>query len=609
VVDEGLRVLADATHLDRKRSADQAVRALARYHRFLRALAGRRMASSLPAAVQEEMARVVAALISGLEGMTPPANLAARPESFNAILSPHLLAPTAVVPILAHAKRTGIELSSSQWLAVATVHLEAGRLEDGLRALARAAGSDASASYRLMAAEGVPSLADAVKLLEPIVAGLPVDADADAEGHEAPGTNSNPQVDLGTTARAWSILLSRAAADEGVTAKHLLALVAQIPDAVAIGHTLTPVMHGLLRRGDVVAARRLWRDIQNSYQAVGGSARLIDAATLCVGAEVQFARADGLTHALKAVDHYAWRPKRGHQVEAPRPAGGRAVHLDTQALNVLLSLASRDGKPGVAFRLWEAARGRWGVVHDDISLTLLLECARTCTERGFDPGLESFRGRLRALASAIHATPATYQAREVDWRSVPLKELLDPPRYSWHEEHGGQQPWARARALFRAVVLGNWPGLADVSSPLGARSFLGLADFLSPRAFPAASTCPPPAADAAYAHIIPSARTWEAYMSLLRQYGSEFGDAAAAEDEVARALGWMRALGTRPTWRTSLEALMHIGEHEGARRRVRIKGRTVLARDEEILRAWLGEWLPAVPSESEVADFRRQTIR
>jgi hypothetical protein len=54
---------------------------------------------------------------------------------------------------------------------------------------------------------------------------------------------------------------------------------------------------------------------------------------------------------------------------------------------------------------------------------------------------------------------------------------------------------------------------------------------------------------------------------------------------------------------------MHIGEHEGARRRVRIKGRTVLARDEEILRAWLGEWLPAVPSESEVADFRRQTIR
>ncbi|BEI86216.1 hypothetical protein CcaverHIS002_0605030 [Cutaneotrichosporon cavernicola] len=606
VVDEALDVLAAATQLDIKNGADAVERGIARYHRFLRALAGTNPATDLPAAVQDEMARVVSSLVSVLEGMTPPATLAARPASFNALLSTRLLAPTTIGPILAHAKRWKLELSSSQWLAVATVGLQAGRHEGALRALSHAAGSDSTARHRLMAAEGVASLVEAVKLLEPFVAGLLVDTAAGETGAGRKAVDS-AIADPTTSTRAWSILLSRVAADDCVTAKQLSTLVSQVPDAMAVSHTLTPVMRGLVQRGDIVAARRIWRDVQNSYQAAGeGRAALIDAAALSVGAEVQFTRPNGLTHALKAVDYYAWRPRRGHRVESPRPAGGRAVRLDTQALNVLISLASRAGQPGVAFRLWEAGLPRWDVVHDDISLTLILECALMCTERGFDPGMDSFRGRLRALASALHSTPTTYQSKEVDWRSAPITALLDPPRYSWHEEHGGQQPWARARALFRTVVLGNWPGLADVPSPLGARSFMGLVDLISPRAFPAASTCPPPASGANYAHIIPSARTWEVYMSLLRQYGVEFGDEAAVVDEVARGLGWMRALGTKPTWRTTLEALMHVGEHEGARRRVRIHGRTVLARDEEILRAWLGEWLPAVPSESDVANFRRK---
>ncbi|GMK57312.1 hypothetical protein CspeluHIS016_0401460 [Cutaneotrichosporon spelunceum] len=609
VVDEALDILAAVTQLDIKNEADEVERAIGRYHRFLRALAGTGPAAALTAVVQDEMARVVSALISTLETMTPPGTLAARPASFTALLSARLLAPTTLRPILAHAKKWRLELSPSQWLAVATVGLQSGRHEGALTALAHAAGADSTVRSRLMEAQGAASLVDTVKLLEPFVTGLLVDT-ATAEVETDRQAASSPMEDLATSTRAWSILLSRVAADDDVTAKQLSTLVSQIPDAMAVSHTLTPVMHGLMRRGDIVAARRIWRDIQNSYQAAGeGRGAVIDAATLSVGAEVQFARPNGLKHALKAVDHYAWRPRRGHRVESPRPAGGRAVRLDTQALNVLISLASRAGQPGVTFRLWEAARARWGVIHDDISLTLVLESALTCTERGFDPGMDSFRGRLRALASAIHSTPATYKSKEVDWRSVPLTALLDPPHYSWHEEHGGQQPWARARALFRAVVLGNWPGLADVPSPLGARSFLGIADLLSPRSFPAASICPPPAPGADYAHIIPSARTWEMYMSLLRKYGVEFGDAAAVEDEVARALGWMRTLGTKPTWRTTLEALMHVGEHEGARRRVRIKDRTVLARDEEILRAWLSEWLPTVPSESEVADFRRRISR
>ncbi|CAK9784406.1 hypothetical protein CC85DRAFT_289187 [Cutaneotrichosporon oleaginosum] len=614
VVDEGLRVLTAISDLERRRS-DIVDRTISRYHRFLRALAGGSNASALPNALQEELGRVVGVLTSSLESMTPPANLAVRPASFNALLSPRFLVPATLAPVLAHVNNTRIALSSSQWLAVATVSLASGRQQDALNALAQSAGGGSSASHRLMAAEGAASLAEAVELLQPIVASMPVDTDSNIDGARPQAAAAADAVqegmDLDTSRRAWSILLSRAANNDGVSAKQLSALAAQIPDAMIVGHTITPVMHGLVRRGDLVAARRIWRDLQNSYQAAtdsGMRAALIDAAALSVGAEVQFARPDGLVHALKAVDFYAWRPQQGHKVESPRPAGGRAVRLDTQSLNLLISLASRDGKPGVAFRLWEAARDRWGVIHDDITLTNLIECARTCVESGFDPGMDTLRGRLRALASALHSAP-TYQKKEVDWRVVPLKALLDPPRYSWHEEYGGQQPWARARALFRAVVLGNWPGLEQVPSPLGARTFLGIADLIAPRAFPAPSTYPAPASGAVYAHVIPSAKTWEAYMSLLRQYGAEFGDAAAAEDEVARALGWMRALGIRPTWRTALEALMHVGEQEGARRRVRINNRTVLARDEEILRAWLAEWIPAVPSESDVADYRRQIFR
>lgn len=668
-VDAALRALHAATRLDAQRSGRDgargvATRTIAWYHRFLRCLAmcdvhGVETALRLPAAVQEQMGVVVAALIKELEGLSSPempsAGLDLRPVTLNALLSPRLLTLGTVKLIIAHAEKAGIEFTSSQWLAAATVYLHEGKTEEAFKCLAHAGrGVDLDFSHRLMAAQGASTLTETVMMLEPIVAGLPVSADVgevegESEGEGDDGAeastdsavdsiraktaasnsvpptqaDSAPRPSWSTTMRAWSILLARAATDQSVTAKQLSALADSLPEDMAVSYTVTPVMHGLVSRGDVIEARRFWRALQNRYTAAPQSekALFLDAPALSVGTELQFQRGamnptnpepsnQALKHSLTAVDYYGRRPRRGHRVESERPHGGRSIRLDTQTLNVLLHQAARAGRPGIAFRLWEAARPRWGIWHDDISLTLMLDMARTCVDNGFDPGLDTFRGRLRALASALHPSKSsTYTPpSEVDWRTAPLKSLLDPPRYSWHEEHGPTQPWTRARALFRAIVLGNWPALASVTSPLGARSFLGIADLLSPRSLPGGAHMPPPSPDSAYAHIIPSAATWQAYMSLLRRYGEEWGDDDAAEDEVATALGWMRALGVKPTWRTGLEALVHVGEHEGARRRVRIGGRTVLARDEEILRAWLKEWCGNVPDESEVAALRRQQM-
>lgn len=73
----------------------------------------------------------------------------------------------------------------------------------------------------------------------------------------------------------------------------------------------------------------------------------------------------------------------------------------------------------------------------------------------------------------------------------------------------------------------------------------------------------------------------------------------------------MRSLKIIPTKKTMLLALTYLGEVEGPRRVLADweEGKSKLVRDTEVIRRWLDEWVKkGVPSEDQVAEFRRSTV-
>ena len=73
----------------------------------------------------------------------------------------------------------------------------------------------------------------------------------------------------------------------------------------------------------------------------------------------------------------------------------------------------------------------------------------------------------------------------------------------------------------------------------------------------------------------------------------------------------MKELEIKPTKKTMLLALTHLGEVEGPRRVLANweNGQSRLVRDTEVLRRWLVDWVGrGVPTENDVADHRRQML-
>ncbi|KAL1413139.1 hypothetical protein Q8F55_000888 [Vanrija albida] len=601
-----------AADLNTETATKAAENTISHHHTILHALgayAGNdpyyRNARDLPQHVQYLVGVVVKHLIVSLESV--PSSSAARPSialrqaTLDAVFSPQLLVPGSLAPLIEHCKSTGVEMKPAYWRQAATVAAHSGDSAAAAEYAARVGdeGEGHENADVLLAALVKSSVNETIEALVPLLSGGRSGATNPASGatHAASGTADTSDIE-----RAWCYLLSRASSDPTVSPQAIIDLANGVPEAAISAYTLTPAMHALNQRGDADTAMRIWTDLVRRYRVADPARRrhLIDATALSVGAEVAYSSAlghtdDALERPIKLVDQYA---------RSPTP-----VPLDTQTLNTLLRMCLRSGRPGTAFRLWHAAPLRWGLSPDDISLTLLLNTARF---NNHDTELDAFRHRLRLLRDALGAQhtdaeiaqePLTRRAAE--WPSAPASVLLDGARYSWREEHGAVQPWEKARALFRDVVLGNWPALADVRSPLEHPSgaWSAVSGFISPpSALAAHAPRPPPAPSglATYPHIIPSEATWNAYVGLLGSYDRP--------REIPTALAWMRELRAKPLHRTMATALMHIGEHEGPRRRVRwASGETALARDEEIMRAWLVEWLgaEAVPTEEEVAEHRR----
>ncbi|TYJ56404.1 hypothetical protein B9479_002807 [Cryptococcus floricola] len=424
---------------------------------------------------------------------------------------------------------------------------------------------------------------------------------------------------------AWSILLSRLAREKSVTSEALLELSETMPVSCTVGHTMTCLVHGLMLRGELNKAWQILNTLadmeKNATDKKRG--RYFDRVALAVGAQVCH-RLHGLDAAIEYVDSWALRPWQS----LPSPGQvDNSIKLDRVCLDVLLGLCKAEGAVSIAFRLWKAALPRWGVYADDSSLKVLVDGARYASQNKDMSEEEVFRERWRDMKAGF-----SFRRKEVEedqfeaydaagFAKGPTSVLLDPPNNTWHDEHR-EKPWQMARSVFRKVLLGNWPGLSDVVSPLDeveqtmmdrfSALFDGDSGITHSTPGPSSSTSPDtplPAPHAPYTHISPSSSAFHSYIALLGYY--------SLPQEIPLSFAWMRSLGVKPKWKTLRLGLMYVGEAEGPRRWVKGPGgERRLVRDEEVLREWLQGWLEddsrslegsemSVPSEGDVAEFRR----
>ncbi|KAL7423080.1 hypothetical protein Q5752_002379 [Cryptotrichosporon argae] len=434
-----------------------------------------------------------------------------------------------------------------------------------------------------------PTLADALAELEPLIQASSQDA--------------------------WHLLALRSTLDSSVPATSLLDIANAMPDDCVTALTMTPIMHGLIRRQVPQQAMEIWRDLVLRFRRAktADKTRFLDAAALSVAAEAVYAL-HGLAGAIGFVDRLAARPLR-----TSRRGVMHSVPIDSAALNMLLKMCDRAARPSVVFRLWDAAKRRWGVEHDGASLAILIDCARFAGAAGDDPELDSVRARLRLLADGFRSTRTDDDKGKLRLDALAtggVRALLDPPRHSWRAEYGPTRPAAKARELFRAIAFANWPELEAVKSPLDQPGFVVRSLTQLFIADPAET----PAHDSAigvsipqvarrlpeqgwHLSLVPTPSTFQAYISLLAHLH--------LEAEIPTALAWARHIGVTPTRKCLTTALLAVDRAEGPRTRLAAHGsRVVLLRDDEVLRRWLVEWLgdQQVPAEEEVAALSREIM-
>jgi hypothetical protein len=451
---------------------------------------------------------------------------------------------------------------------------------------------------------------------------------------------------VSTKRYAWSALIDRFARGASASAEDIVEIVETMPQTALIGATVTPAMHALVRRRHPDKTWALWRDLVALERAASpeGRGHWVDRKTLAVATEA-CADVYNLEGAVALVDLWARNPT----IKPDRDGLSHSVVIDAQNVNVLLHQCKLSGRPSIAFRVWAAALPRWGVWLDDISLSLLLDTARFAGD-SYDPqNAPDVRVRLRAIAAELNFRKTRGErlaSNAGDWAAYDAagfakggtNVLLDPDDYSWSNEHGRAPPWQVARSMFRNIVLGNCPHLANTKSPLDITSgaiasisaFFASRQSRSPRKTSENSPSPDPitspspsrpsllpfpSTSARHTYIIPTANSFRAYIFLLI-HGERY-------DEIPTALAWMKELGIVPSYNTLSAAILHVSEVQGPRRWVPgwgPDGETRLVTDEDILRRWLLEWLgdgkeehegkdkAVIPSENDVAAYRRLMI-
>ncbi|WWD18616.1 hypothetical protein CI109_103069 [Kwoniella shandongensis] len=633
----------------------------------------RKETDSLPLPVRKEVTKIAQHLIETLRRLPSSSNQQTRPQISRSLLDrlftrPYL-SPELRGVLLKYVYQEGIELRPSQWQQCMLSALEEGDLDAARRyenrkehAIQRirdengtsAASMEKSNSSLAMEADGVNPVARRkrarVKTLATSVGELILartghtwdDILGSFDQYMLP-SDIAPDQSLGRPDAlqryAWSILLARSSRDHSINAESLLEMAENIPGPALVGHTLTPVMYGLAKRGQGAEAWDIWRDLVQRERDAPPNLQgvFVDRVTLGVATEVCH-NVTNLDAAVALVDTWAHRP---WMPELPETSiGPNSIKLDAQNINILLNMCRTEGRPSIAFRLWTAALPRYGVHLDDISLNLLLDIARFCViNKEEEKPNDLFMIRLRQMADEFRLKRRSSKSDEAEDQSDgkydaydslgfakgPTAVLLDPPRYAWRHEFPGEKPWQRARRIVRQVMLGNWPHLREIKSPLEAAhhgafdsisSFFGgsgsdIVDDVSLQTTTRSIRLPE--SNARYTHIVPTASTLQRYISLLGYF--------SRHDEIPIVLAWMKSLSIRPTWTSLQIALTYICEAEGPRRWIKgwgEHGEAALVRDEEVMRRWLEEWLgdgveeggrrKVVPTEEDVAAYRREWV-
>ena len=411
-------------------------------------------------------------------------------------------------------------------------------------------------------------------------------------------------LDLKAHQVAWSNLFHGLAITPKVTADDLLGLWNNMPSSAIISATISPLMQGLIRRHRHDAAWQVWTDhvqfvartpahMQSSYI---DARNVLDATAACDNL--------GFNEQIAFLDYWAQRP---NSLETKTSTFEHSIPIDAFNVNELMLSCKRARSPSVPLRLWAAAGPRWGVKLDTASLAILLDTTRLYeVAPQEDRGDQTVRTQLKLFFAELSASRLFHSARDEDLGELGESKygayeadgfskgshgvLLDPPGFYWHKTHGTVRPWEIGRAIFRQVVLGNWPHLSRVVNPLDpdvrwngdswySRYF---GDDHPSTQIKLVEKLPLPTAK--YMHLVPDAVTWSSYIRLLGFFGHV--------NQIPLALAWMKELGVRPTWVSMVYALAYIKDSQDEPRRVRDPdGRWGYASDEEIVREYCVRWL------------------
>ncbi|KAG8908256.1 hypothetical protein FRB99_008321 [Tulasnella sp. 403] len=407
----------------------------------------------------------------------------------------------------------------------------------------------------------------------------------------------------------------------------------------------TSFMKAFIERKMWKDAWKVWRRLQSRCLA---SARIpasdpqrgplwrMDRAALTAGVTILCRYRQDLIAAFRVI-HY--NTSIEEFVDVPE----RRTPVDGFLITRFMDELRRRKRYDLVFPFWKEMATQYGVQRNNFTLVTLLDAAtwgsiggETEARVGGMEGLATtMADRFHRLLSARRRSHMKKYEDLADFRFGYRIEVILGERKPHREDllWDGMIAWQRARLVFLEVMLGNWPGLKLIESPvtldtLGSETaeLLEMSNLRKPwkrpswtqpsqaqlLAFPPAyppvpwsrhieflpksdpHEIPPPPSKCLYPHIIPNDTTFRAYIQLLGEHG--------LSEQIPLTLAWMRALKITPSLKTLSYALSYYREVTDSMQPL------LLAYAEDGKRGsynklvcWIDDWVPhLVPSEANV---------
>ncbi|KIJ64261.1 hypothetical protein HYDPIDRAFT_112239 [Hydnomerulius pinastri MD-312] len=400
----------------------------------------------------------------------------------------------------------------------------------------------------------------------------------------------------------WTAALHAAAQDRALPTRTLLGLFKAAKEDTSLFKpsvaTYTVLMRGLGWRGEWEEARRVWEELVGLVGAEGaegdtsgGHTLKLDRKALCAGVEV-LVRSGRAAEAVYLVDEFvkmemelAAAPESSSSPSHAQPGTHTQSYATPHLLHALLTSLLRIRRPDVIFYIFTHLRALYFLLPTDTTLHILLKAAVLASKldgesvRGalawYIPGSSARLFRASSPIPPGAARPDSAPDAPRDALASHVLALLSAPAPPpvvgiW----AGARATDVARAVFRGMILENWPALADSARGVvrisdargrGQEGVFGEIARGLTRGGGAGGSEPhdhghehkrgdgeSSSPHGALPSIYPSERTFAAYIALL--------GLSSRAAEIPEALAWMCALGVRPGRKTLSVALVFWGE-------------------------------------------------